>query len=703
MVRAPRSPAPLRFTARAIARVWAIALLALLVIPAVPAVTLAAAEAPQPLDVTNGPKVVVIVGPTGDATDSYRALGEQAAQAARLYTDNVITLYSPDATWGRVRDALQGASVVVYLGHGNGFPNSFRSDPWPYSENGLGLNVRGDLGDEDHQYFGEYYLARAVRLAPNAVVVLSHLCYASGTAEPGLPEASLKVAAQRVDNYAAGFIAAGASAVIAEGLWGPAYYVEQLLAGRGAIGQIWRDAPTFHGNVIERESRRSAGFSEYLDPLTADQGGYYRSLVVKRPMSARDMIDGANGISTSGHDPNPYGPEPPQQPELPPATFSGARLSGAPLAGSTVRVAIPIASGRDQLPDGVTFSVRWEPLTLDVPPPSEGGSGATNGITRPPEGDGAWIVPEAPQDAVQTDIAVLRHAKVTAHVQVPGATGTYRLTVGVSDADGVALPETQATQPTTYLVRVLSALGVRYDVPSEMDAVSGSRLALLMGLTNTGGAHVVAGRRPRRDQRLDHRHMGSARNRRSRGSRAPELGGPGRGAGSGGGREPLPHRAEDRRRLPPAAGRGRAGWRLAVQPGRGARDRARARCGSGAGAASEAAGQGIAHPGLGRRALHVQSLLRRPAADVAAFDRRRDQTRELVRRAGERRRAQGREPWPPARGRAPARPRSDSASSTITVTPDADQRRRPAASSSRSDAALVEVADQHEDRVRRPA
>ena len=50
-----------------------------------------------------------------------------------------------------------------------------------------------------------------------------HLCYASGNSEPGLPEGSTSDAIQRVDNYAAGFLRAGAKAVVAEAGLGPAY------------------------------------------------------------------------------------------------------------------------------------------------------------------------------------------------------------------------------------------------------------------------------------------------------------------------------------------------------------------------------------------------------------------------------------------------------------------------------------------------
>ena len=157
------------------------------------------------------PKIAIIVGPVAEYTADYKRFAAQAIAAAKRYRVDIVTVQTPDATWPRVRAALEGASLVVYLGHGNGYPSPYRSDPWPYSENGFGVNVPGDRNNDDHQYFGEYYLRREVRLAPNAVVILSHLCYASGNSEPGMPEDGQKIAFQRVDNYAAGFMAAGAA------------------------------------------------------------------------------------------------------------------------------------------------------------------------------------------------------------------------------------------------------------------------------------------------------------------------------------------------------------------------------------------------------------------------------------------------------------------------------------------------------------
>ena len=129
------------------------------------------------------PKVVLIVGPVGSVTPYYRRLADEAAAAAAKYTPNVVKVYSPDATWTNVKRALEGASVVVYLGHGNGWPSIYRDSLYPPTQNGFGLNPHAGAADS-HQYFGEDQIGSQIKLAPDAVVIFSHLCYASGNTEP---------------------------------------------------------------------------------------------------------------------------------------------------------------------------------------------------------------------------------------------------------------------------------------------------------------------------------------------------------------------------------------------------------------------------------------------------------------------------------------------------------------------------------------
>ncbi len=276
-------------------RITAAAALSLLVLAVfgLPMAGVVSAATPQP-------KVVIIVGPVDGSTAYYKSDGDAAYAEARKYTSNVIKVYTPNATWAAAKAALQGASVVIYMGHGNGFPSPYRSTAWPYSQNGLGLNPKAGVNDSTTQYWGEYYLAHEVKLAPNAVVLLSHLCYASGNSESGKPKATLSVAKQRVDNMAAGWLKAGARAVVAEGHFGPAFYVRQLFTTHKTVDQIFRASPTFNDNAFSFASSRTPGATAEMDP-DGTPGGYWRA-VTGWLGTTTDQVTGASYADT-GTDP----------------------------------------------------------------------------------------------------------------------------------------------------------------------------------------------------------------------------------------------------------------------------------------------------------------------------------------------------------------------------------------------------------------
>ena len=129
----------------------------------------------------------------------------------------MVEIYSPNATWTRVKAAAQGAKVVIYLGHGNGSPSPYGAFS-KYTKDGFGLNASSGHGNSNTKYWGEYYIRTGIKLAPNAVVILNRLCYASGNSEWGSANPTKTIARQRVDNYGAGFLRAGARAVFAEGI-----------------------------------------------------------------------------------------------------------------------------------------------------------------------------------------------------------------------------------------------------------------------------------------------------------------------------------------------------------------------------------------------------------------------------------------------------------------------------------------------------
>ena len=225
-------------------------------------------------------KVVIIVGPVGTQTADYRSDADVAYAEAIKYTSNVTKVYSPNATWSKVQSVTAGANVVIYFGHGNGWPSPYAYDPAYTTKDGFGLNRTTTGGDRDSSAYMRYYGEPSVStldLAPGAVILLHRLCYASGNSEPGHAAPSKSVAKQRVDNYGAGFLKAGASAVIADGHAGPAAYLRSLFTTDQTLPDMWRHQPNYNGNEFGFASVRSPRMTALMDPESSTR--YYRSFV----------------------------------------------------------------------------------------------------------------------------------------------------------------------------------------------------------------------------------------------------------------------------------------------------------------------------------------------------------------------------------------------------------------------------------------
>jgi flagellar hook assembly protein FlgD len=269
------------------------------------AVLLAALAAAAPVATSaalaaTGPKVAIIVGATHGTTPQYRAYADEIYAEAIRYTPNVVRVYSPGATWSRVKAAVNGASIVVYLGHGNGWPSPYTYDPAYTTKDGFGLNydLNGDgkLTDYENKYYGEPSI-RTLTPAPNAVVLLFHLCYASGNSEPGGAAPSLSIAKQRADNYASAFLRTGARAVVAIGHSHSDYYIRELFSSRQTIEDYWRNAPDANDHVLTAASARTPGSTVLLDPDSAAPSGFYRSLTGQLTLRTED-VTGASYAAT---------------------------------------------------------------------------------------------------------------------------------------------------------------------------------------------------------------------------------------------------------------------------------------------------------------------------------------------------------------------------------------------------------------------
>ena len=246
----------------------------------------------QPVRAAFQTKVVIVVGATQSLTAEYRSDAEGMAARFESHGANVIRVYSPNATWGAVKAAAKDANILVYLGHGSGFPSPYLSYEQPLGDNGMGLNASAAGSDYNLQYYGSAYMAQ-LRLAPNALVILNRLCYASGNNEGGGGLPSLAVAQQRVDGYASGFIRAGAKAVIADGLGEIEPYVDALFTTHTTIDYLWKHMPNFHDNVMSWPSPRNVGFTSQIDPdiqHPRSDGDYYYRSMVSIPGTTTDSI-----------------------------------------------------------------------------------------------------------------------------------------------------------------------------------------------------------------------------------------------------------------------------------------------------------------------------------------------------------------------------------------------------------------------------
>lgn len=276
------------------------------------------------------PKAVIIVGPSGldkANKEDARRIARQASAAGM----RVVSIITPKATWKRVVRALEGASFVVYLGHGNGNPgpNGSGDD----THNGFGLNPRsGVRSPVDYQ--GADQLRKKVRLARNAVVLLYHLCYASGNGEEHMgPEFRRSVAVPRVDNFAAGFLSIGARAVFAYGTDQDINLPKALMRTDDPMDRIFKSRTgtalqAYDGFVgrrdYYRDSRRIGWARLHLDPHP--KRGHYRALTGDLTMRASDFRAGAGTV---------YEPPPPDRT---PPELAIHRSDGTDIAGDTLTI-----------------------------------------------------------------------------------------------------------------------------------------------------------------------------------------------------------------------------------------------------------------------------------------------------------------------------------------------------------------------------
>ncbi|MCV0403142.1 MAG: cell wall-binding repeat-containing protein [Chloroflexi bacterium] len=153
------------------------------------------------------PKVAIIVGPVGSLSNMYRSMADEVAATATAAGATVAKAYTPAATWANVKAAVTGANVIVYFGHGNGYPNPYGSNELTDRSNGWGLNTKTTNGDADSWangtlvYCGERALLGTLTSSDDS----ARLTYCGGTANDGITPAPNFTMVYAQAHYAPGF------------------------------------------------------------------------------------------------------------------------------------------------------------------------------------------------------------------------------------------------------------------------------------------------------------------------------------------------------------------------------------------------------------------------------------------------------------------------------------------------------------------
>jgi hypothetical protein len=209
-------------------------------------------------------KLALIVGPMGGNTSWNRQHADDLANEAKAIDPTIVVAkaYSPNATYAKVRAAVAGANIVVYLGHGSGYPNPYHGSLMADRNNGWGLNTTTTHGDEDSWanhtlvYCGEkalegqltstdgadqvkYCAGGAIEPAPGFVMVYIGSCYTAGGNEDGSVMATNSDAYAHLAYYSRPMISA---------LGGSGYFAGHHVSG--VIGDLLANPDKSYGDIF---------------------------------------------------------------------------------------------------------------------------------------------------------------------------------------------------------------------------------------------------------------------------------------------------------------------------------------------------------------------------------------------------------------------------------------------------------------------
>jgi hypothetical protein len=187
-------------------------------------------------------KAVYVVGVvdtvSGPATRSYVDSARENAAQLRDLGVQVVEFYPPDNHWQDVRAAAREANILIYSGHGITWGGE------PPLVGGLLLQP-GEAVHPDQ-------IRAELRMAPSAIAIMNHICYAAGVSADDPGPISREEAERRVAQYSLPFLDAGISGYYAN-MYGsfPVALIEELLAGQ-ALGHAYEGYWDYTAATVER-------------------------------------------------------------------------------------------------------------------------------------------------------------------------------------------------------------------------------------------------------------------------------------------------------------------------------------------------------------------------------------------------------------------------------------------------------------------
>jgi len=199
-------------------------------------------------------KVVYVVGYVGSGTEAYIEEAEANAEAMRALGATVVLFYPPRNEWNDIVAAAADATVLVYAGHGVSW------DTIP-TVGGMSLSSSSKVTPDQ--------IRSDLRMAPGGVVILNHVCFASGGSSTDPGAISSTEAQRRVAQYSDPFLAAGLVGCYSSWYGSfPAKVVSYLASGM-TLGEAYEAYADYREASVERYTHPShPEFAMWMDKDT---------------------------------------------------------------------------------------------------------------------------------------------------------------------------------------------------------------------------------------------------------------------------------------------------------------------------------------------------------------------------------------------------------------------------------------------------